>query len=45
MSVYSDRYRQRVSRGTDGSARSNRMKEAKDTYNRNFKDIMGYLQA
>ena len=45
MSVYSDRYRQRVSRGTDGSARSIRMKEAKDTYNRNFKDIMGYLQA
>ena len=45
MSVYSDRYRQRVSRGTDGSARSIRMREAKDTYNRNFKDIMGYLQA
>ncbi len=45
MSTYSDRYRQRVSRGTDGSARSLRMKQAKDTYNRNFKDIMGYLQA
>ena len=45
MSEYSDRYRQRVSRGTDGSARSLRMKQAKDTYNRNFKDIMGYLQA
>ena len=45
MSEYSDRYRQRVSRGTDGSARSLRMKQAKDTYNRNFKDIIGYLQA
>ena len=45
MSEYSDRYRQRVSRGTDGSARSIRMREAKDTYNRNFKDIFGYLQA
>ena len=45
MSVYSDRYRQRVSRGTDGSARSLRMKQAKDAYNRNFKDIMGYLPA
>ena len=45
MSEYSDRYRQRVSRGTDGSARSLRMKQAKDTYNRNFKDIFGYLQA
>ena len=45
MSEYSDRYRQRVSRGTDGSARSLRMKQAKDAYNRNFKDIMGYLQA
>ena len=45
MSVYSDRYRQRVSRDTDGSARSIRMKQAKDTYNRNFKDIIGYLQA
>ena len=45
MSVYSDGYRQRVSRGTDGSARSIRMKQAKDTYNRNFKDILGYLQA
>ena len=45
MSEYSNRYRQRVSRGTDGSARSIRMKQAKDTYNRNFKDIIGYLQA
>lgn len=45
MSEYSNRYRQRVSRGTDGSARSLRMKQAKDTYNRNFKDIFGYLQA
>ena len=45
MSEYSDRYRQRVSKGTDGSARSIRMKQAKDNYNRNFKDIIGYLQA
>ena len=45
MSEYSDRYRQRMSKGTDGSARSIRMKQAKDTYNRNFKDIIGYLQA
>ena len=34
MSEYSDRYRQRVSKGTDGSARSIRMKQAKDNYNR-----------
>ena len=45
MSEYSDRYRQKMSKGTDGSARSIRMKQAKDTYNRNFKDIIGYLQA
>lgn len=45
MSEYSDRYRKKVAKGTDGSARSLRMKQAKDTYNRNFKDIIGYLQA
>ena len=43
MSEYSDRYRQRISKGTDGSARSIRMKQAKDTYNRNFKDIYTFV--
>lgn len=45
MSTYSDRYRQRMAKGTDGSARSIRMKHSKDSYNRNFKDIIGYLPA
>lgn len=45
MSLYTERYRKRMSEGTDGSARSIRMKQSKDTYNRNFKDIIGYLPA
>ena len=45
MSRYSEMYRQRVAKGTDGSARQIRLQQAKDTYDRNFKDIMGYLQA
>ena len=45
MSRYSEMYRQRVAKGTDGSARQIRLQQAKDNYDRNFKDIMGYLQA
>ena len=45
MSRYSEIYRQRVAKGTDGSARQIRLQQAKDNYDRNFKDIMGYLQA
>ena len=45
MSRYSEMYRQRVAKGTDGSARQIRSQQAKDNYDRNFKDIMGYLQA
>ena len=45
MSRYSEMYRQRVAKGTNGSARQIRLQQAKDNYDRNFKDIMGYLQA
>lgn len=45
MSRYSEMYRQRVAKGADGSARQIRLQQAKDNYDRNFKDIMGYLQA
>ena len=45
MSRYSEMYRRRVAKGTDGSARQIRLQQAKDNYDRNFKDIMGYLQA
>ena len=45
MSRYSEIYRQRVAKGTDGSARQIRLQQAKDNYDRNFKDILGYLQA
>lgn len=42
---YVERYRKRLGEGTDGTARSVRMKHSKDSYNRNFKDIIGYLPA
>ena len=45
MSRYSEMYRQRVAKSTNGSARQIRLQQAKDNYDRNFKDIMGYLQA
>ena len=45
MSRYSEIYRQRIAKGTDGSARQIRLQQAKDNYDRNFKDIIGYLQA
>ena len=45
MSRYSEMYRQRVAKGTNGSARQIRLQQAKDNYDRNFKDIIGYLQA
>lgn len=45
MSKFRDMYRNKVSKGTDGSARGLRMQQSKDTYNRNFKDIIGYKEA
>ena len=45
MSRYSEMYRQRVAKSTNGSVRQIRLQQAKDNYDRNFKDIMGYLQA
>lgn len=44
MSSYLNRYRQKIG-VTDGSALKVRMNHAKDMYNRNFKDIVGYRSA
>ena len=44
MSEYSDRYKARMARLGDGTNRSKRNQQAKDTYNRHFKDAIGYRE-
>ena len=44
MSKYSDRYKARMSRYGDGTNRQKRNEQAKTTYNRHFKDAIGYRE-
>lgn len=44
MSKYSDRYKARMSRYGDGTNRQKRNEQAKATYNRHFKDAIGYRE-
>lgn len=44
MSEYSDRYKARMTRLGEGTNRSKRNQQAKDTYNRHFKDAIGYRE-
>lgn len=42
---YIEKYKARMAKQGDGSNRSLRNKQAKDTYNRHFKDTIGYREA
>ena len=42
---YIEKYKARMAKQGDGSNRSLRNRQAKDTYNRHFKDTIGYREA
>ena len=45
MSIYSDLYKEKMAKQSDGTNRRKRLQQAKNVYDRNFADIIGYREA